>query len=269
MRILLMTAVLAAATTAAFAQSQEPPAPPPGANVPDWALPQSAKHRQVPPPPGFHRPPVTFSDTIGAFDAQTDVGGPLVPGHATYDATTGTYTIISAGYNIWYTRDEFRFLWKKMTGDVSLAASVEWPNLDDFHDRKVVLAIRESLDDDSRQIVVGQHGNGMVHIAWRGEKGGMTRDVEFHAKRQPNNAAGEKGMQALHPKRIGIEKSGDQVQLWVSWQGEPLHPEGTPVTFPMQGPVYVGIGFTSHLPATALTAQVKNVMLENRAGAVK
>ena len=48
--------------------------------------------------------------------------------------------------------------------------SVQWPNMDDFNDRKVVLVFRDSLDDDSRQIMAAQHGNGMVHIAWRAEK---------------------------------------------------------------------------------------------------
>src|SRR6201990_937785 len=134
MRIVL-AAALVAITTAAFAQAPgDPPPPPPGANVPDWALPQSSTHKQVAPPAGFHRASVTFDDKVGAFDAQTDVGGPLVPGSASYDATSGTYTITSAGYNIWYQRDEFRFLWKKMTGDLSLAASVAWTNMDDFHD---------------------------------------------------------------------------------------------------------------------------------------
>jgi hypothetical protein len=266
MRVLLL-AVFVTAAASAFAQSQVPPPTPPGVAVPDWALPQSPTHHQVPPPPGFHRPSVTFSDSIGTFDAQTDVGGPLVPGSASYDAPSGTYTITSAGYNIWYNRDEFRFLWKKMSGDVSLAASVDWPNMDDFHDRKVVLAFRDSLDDDSRQIVAAQHGNGMVHIAWRPETDAMTSDVEFRAQRQPH--AGEHGPQVFHPTRIGIEKKGDQFQLYVSWQGEPMHPEGAPVTFKMQEPFYVGIGFTSHLPGRALTARVKDVTLENSAGAVR
>jgi hypothetical protein len=31
-------------------------------------------------------------------------------------------TIRSAGYNIWYSRDEFRYIWKKYNGDASLAA---------------------------------------------------------------------------------------------------------------------------------------------------
>jgi len=252
-----------------WAQSLEPPPPPPGANVPDWALPQSSTHKQVPPPADFHRASVTTDGKIGQFDAQTDVGGPMVPGSASYDASAKTYTINSAGYNIWYQRDEFHYLWKKMSGDVSLAASIDWPNMDDFHDRKVVLIFRDSLDDDSRQIMAAQHGSGMVHISWRGERGGLMTDVEYRSARQPRAGTDEKGPQTFHPTRIGIEKKGDQFQLYISWQGEPMHAEGAPVTFKTNGPVYVGIGFTSHLAAQVLTAKVTDVVVENAAGQVR
>jgi len=125
----------------AFGQAEIPPPPPPGIAVPDWALPQSPTHKQVPPPAGFHRPAVLFSDKIGAFDAQADIGGPLVPGDAVFNAPTGTYTISSAGYNIWYQRDEFRFLWKKMSGDMSLAASVTGSSAS-FASTKITVAPR-------------------------------------------------------------------------------------------------------------------------------
>ena len=187
----------------------------------------------------------------------------------TPDAASKTYTISAAGYNIWYQRDEFHFLWNKMSGDVSLTASVAWPNMDDFHDRKVALVIRDSLDDDSRKIVAAQHGNGMTHIAWRAEKTGNMTGRSHRTSRQPIPGSGERGEQAIHPTRFGIEKKGDQFQLWISWQGEPIHPEGAPITFKTNGPVYVGIGFTSHLPANLLTAQVKDVVLENRAGRIR
>jgi hypothetical protein len=265
--ILVLAAVFA--VSPAFSQSLEPPPPLPGANVPDWALPQSSTHKQVPPPADFHRPTVLFSDKIGAFDAQADVGGPLVPGSASYDAPTGTYAISSAGYNIWYQRDEFRFLWKKMSGDVSLAGSVSWPNMDDFHDRKVALIIRDSLDDDSRQIMAAQHGSGMVHIAWRAEKTGQMTDVEYRSARQPRAGTAEKGPQTFHPTRFGIEKKGDAFQLYISWQGEPMHPEGAPVTFKTSGPLYVGVGFTSHLAANVLTAKVSDLVMENAAGKIR
>jgi len=200
--------------------------------------------------------------------AQTDVGGPLAPGSAGYDAASGVYTIHSAGYDIWYSRDEFRFLWKKLSGDVSLAASVRWPNIDDFHDRKVALVIRDSLDDDSREIMAARHGNGMVHIAWRPETGAQMTDIEYRSQRQPVAAKGEKGPQVFHAGRIGIEKTGDRFQLYVSWQGEPMHPEGAPVTFKTNGPFYAGVGFTSHLPANVLTAKAANVVVDNAAGKI-
>src|SRR6185436_2301530 len=163
MRVVRLAALAAIFVSPSFAQSLVPPPAPPGIDVPDWALPGSATHKQVPPPADFHRASVTFNTPIGQFDQQSDVGGALVPGSATYDVAGKTYTINSAGYNIWYQRDEFRYLWKKMDGDVSLAASVNWPDINDFHDRKVVLIFRDSLDDDSRQIMAAQHGNGMVH----------------------------------------------------------------------------------------------------------
>jgi len=95
--------------------------------VPDWALPGSATHTQVPPPLGFHRPGRNFDAPIGIFEGQSDIGAALVPGSASYDSATRQYTIHSAGYNIWYQRDEFRLLWKKMSGDISLAADVSFP----------------------------------------------------------------------------------------------------------------------------------------------
>ena len=269
MRLILLAAIAAFAASPAFGQSLVPPPPPPGVEVPDWALPGSATHKQVPPPADFHRASVPAGEAIGPFEAQTDVGAALAPGSASYDPASRTYTINSAGYNIWYQRDEFRYLWKKMSGDVSMAATVHWPNIDDFHDRKVVLIFRDSLDDDSRQIMAAQHGNGMVHISWRAEKTGQMTDVEYRSARQPRAGTGETGPQTFHPTRIGIEKKGDAFQLYISWQGEPLHPEGAPVTFKTNGPVYVGIGFTSHLAAQALTAKVGDVVVENAAGQVR
>ena len=119
--------------------------------VPAWAQPGSPTHEQVPPPAGFHRPSKNFDTPTGAFDGQSDIGAALVPGSGTYDAATKRYTIRSAGYNIWYTRDEFRYIWKKYNGDASLAADATFPDPKGYDDRKVVLIIRQNLDDDSQE----------------------------------------------------------------------------------------------------------------------
>lgn len=241
------------------AQPQTGGAPGSQVQVPDWALPGSATHQQVPPPADFHRATVSFNQAIGIFEGQSDVGGPLVPGSASYDAATGQYTIHSAGYNIWYQRDEFRYLWKKMSGDVSFAANASFPSADGYGDRKVVLVIRQSLDDDSKEAMIGEHGTGMTHLAWRADRGAQMKDMSYRFGGELTN---------IHPKRIGIEKHGDQVAIFISLAGEPMHQFGPPVTLHFDGPFYIGIGFCSHLAATVDTGAASDVSLENAAGQV-
>ena len=240
---------------AAGAAPSQPEASAPAA--PDWAQPGSPTHKQIPPPQEFHRPTITFNTPIGMFTGQSDIGGPLVPARATYDAGAKQYTIDSAGYNIWYQRDEFRYLWTKMSGDVSLSADVTLPNPNGFADHFAALVIRESLDDDSRGIWAGVHSTGNVHLAQRPTTGAMAFNPV--AIRLSGNLA------KVQPKRIGIEKRGDLIALFISVAGEPMHQFGPPVTMHFDGPFYVGIGFASHMPTTLDTAVFTNVSLKNAA----
>ena len=238
--------------------------------VPDWAQPGSATHKQVAPPPEFHRPSQNFDVPIGIFDGQSDVGSAVVPGSASYDAAKKQYTINSAGYNVWYTRDEFRFLWKKMSGDVSLASDISYPDASGYGDRKAVLVVRQNLDDDSKEAMVALHGAGMVHLAYRPEKGVRIKDVEFRiGSRGVPGAESPDSLVTIIPSRIGIEKRGDSFALFVSLEGEPMTQFGPPIKLHLDGPFYVGIGFCSHLPDKSDTAVLSNVVLENSAGKVR
>jgi hypothetical protein len=258
-RASLLVLMLGAAPYLLRAQGSGASATPPPA-VPDWALPGSATHKQVPPPADFHRPSRNFNTPIGVFDGQSDIGSAVVPGSSSYDAGTKQYTINSAGYNIWYSRDEFRYVWKKISGDVSLAADVTFPNPDGYGDRKAVLVIRQSLDDDSKEAMIGEHGVGMVHLAQRPGKGANLKDMQYRFG----------GMLAnVKAKRIGIEKRGDSIAIFISLEGEPLNQLGPPIHLHFDGPFYVGIGFCSHLPDKSDTAVVSNVVLENSAGKVQ
>lgn len=250
--------------------AQTPPAQNPLPPVPDWAQPGSATHQQVAPPADFHRPSRNFDTPIGIFEGQSDIGGALAPGSASYDAATGQYTIHSAGYNIWYTRDEFRFLWKRMSGDVSLAADITYPDPKGYGDRKAVLMIRQSLDDDAKSAMVALHGAGMVHLAWRPERDAHVTDMEFRmgGRGRPGGESPD-SLVTISAKRIGIEKRGDEFALWVSLDGEPMHQFGPPIKLHFDEPFYVGIGFCSHLPETVDTAVLSNVVLENKAGKVR
>jgi len=248
------------------AQTPTPASPP---AVPAWAQPGSATHAQVAPPSDFHRPTTTFNTPIGIFDGQSDVGSAVLPGSASYDAAvntfmpTGSYTINSAGYNIWYNRDEFRFLWKKLSGDVTIAANVSFPNPKGYDDRKAVIIIRQSLDDDSKEVLAGLHGGAMLQFAQRPEKNVRVKDFEyrFGGRGLPCGASPDSFV-TVAPKRIGLEKRGDSIALLVSVEGEPLHQFGPPIQLHFDGPFYIGIGFCSHLPDKVDTAVLSNVIVK-------
>ena len=228
--------------------------------VPAWAQPGSPTHEQVPPPTDFHRASKNFDTSIGVFDGQSDVGAALVPGSGTYDLATGRYTIRSAGYNIWYTRDEFRYIWKRISGDASLAADATFPDPKGYDDRKVVLIIRQNLDDDSKEAMIGEHGSGMIHLAQRPKRGAMMTDTQYRFGGT---------LEGVLAKRIGIEKHGDSIAIFVSLKGEPMNQLGPPIHLHFDGPFYVGLGFCSHLPIKPDTAVFLNVALENSAGKVQ
>ena len=267
-KLSLIGALLLLTTTlATLAQSPNPQQPNP--EVPAWAYPGSATHQQVAPPPDFHRPSRTFAQPIGIFTGQSDIGSAVVPGDASFDPATNAYTIHSAGYNVWYTRDEFRYLWKRMSGDVSLVADIAFPDPNGYGDRKAVLVIRQDLDDDSKEAIVALHGLGMIHLAQRPEKGLRVSDTEYRIGGR--GRPGGKTPDSLVPitaRRVGIEKRGDNFALFVSLEGEPMHQFGPPITLHLTGSFYVGIGFCSHLPDKSDTAVLSNVVLANSAGKV-
>jgi hypothetical protein len=260
-RFSLTTLMLCIATHLLCAQTPAAPA---------WAQPGSATHVQVAPPADFHRPSKNFETPIGIFDGQSDIGSALVPGSASYDAGTKHYTINSAGYNIWYMRDEFRYLWKKMSGDVSLAADIAFPDTNGYGDRKAVLIIRQDLDDDSKEVLAAVHGLGMIQLAQRPEKNVRVKDMEYRigGRGRPGGASPD-SLVGVMARRIGIEKRGDSFALFVSLEGEPMHQFGPSINLHIDGPFYAGIGFCSHLPDKSDTAVFSNVVFKNSAGKVR
>jgi hypothetical protein len=273
MRSLRSTAAaLAHSITVAALIAQTPAPPQAGTNpeVPTWAYPGSATHQQVAPPPDFHRASRNFDAPIGIFTGQSDIGSAVVPGDASFDPATNAYTIHSAGYNVWYTRDEFRYLFKGMSGDISLAVDIAFPDPNGYGDRKAVLIIRQDLDDDSKEAIVALHGLGMIHLAQRPEKGLRISDTEYRIGGR--GRPGGKTPDSLVPitaKRIGIEKRGDSFALFVSLEGEPMHQFGPPITLHLAEPFYVGIGFCSHLPDKSDTAILSKVVLVDAAGQIR
>ena len=252
MSSLLVCLLVSTLSTASHASAQATPSAPAPA--------QAAASQDTQPARNYETP-------IGAFQGQSDIGNTHLPGGALYDGTTKEYTVSSAGYNTVYTRDEFRFLWSKASGDVSLSADISFPDSSGYEGRKAVLVIRQSLDDDSKEAVVAVYGNGMFRLGQRPRKGTRRLDMDYRVwSREGSGNPPARVSSVIMPKRVGLRKSGDVFILYVSMQGEPMHPFGEPLILHMNAPFYVGIGFCSNLKDKSDVAIFSNVVLESAAG---
>lgn len=196
-------------------------------------------------------PGLAHAQALGIFTDHGDIGKPstIGPGSATYDASTKTYTIAGGGENMWTTADHFHYVYKKMSGDVALEATITFggsnpttgtPN----GHRKACLIIRQTLDSDSVYADAAAHGEGLTSLQWRAAKGAITDEVQ-------SNVVG--------PKRLRIEKRGDYVSMWIGEASGALRPAGGAARVEFTGDFYVGIGVSAHDTGRIETATFSDV----------
>jgi len=173
----------------------------------------------------------TAPGPIGLFESQGDVGTVFHAGSAAYDAAQGKYTIEGSGENMWFGADAFHFVWKRVSGDVALAADISFLGQGGNEHRKAVLMVRQSLDADSAYADVALHGNGLTSLQFRDKKGATTREVQSSISA---------------PKRLRIEKRGDYFFMSLAADGGEVHMVSGSPRIPLVGPFYVGIGVCSH-----------------------
>src|SRR5258708_3663285 len=140
----------------------------------------------------------------GLFESHADVGSVVHPGILEYDPAQRIYTVGGSGENLWSTADAFHFVWKKVTGDVSLAADISFLSKGGNDHRKAVLMVRQSLDADSAYADVALHGSGLTALQYRDEKGAKTHEIRIQEV-QSN----------IGSKRLRIEKRGNFVYLFL------------------------------------------------------
>jgi len=202
--------------------------------------------------------------SIGIFDGQSDIGDAPTPGSAVYNSAAQQYSINSAGSNAVHTRDDFRYLWKKASGDISVTADIAFPNQSGNNGRRAMLVIRQNLDDDSQEAVVAVYGTGAFKLGQRPGKGAALREMQYRVwAKQPTGSGMSDSMAIAMPKRVSLQKRGDVFVLYVSINGEPMHAFGAPLMLHIDEPFYVGIAFSSDQPDKPDTAIFSNVTIED------
>src|SRR5512140_2741261 len=86
---------------------------------------------------------------IGIFQSNADIGNPKKAGSAIYNSPDQSYTIKDGGYNIWFERDEFHYLYNKIKGDFILTANFEFIGKGTNNHRKTGWMLRATTDDKS------------------------------------------------------------------------------------------------------------------------
>jgi TolB protein len=190
------------------------------------------------------------SEKLGIFEGQTDVGSVVPPGVSVYDSASNTYTITSAGENLWSTTDAFHFVWKKMSGDVSLTADIEFPikTGNPNPHRKALLMFRQTLDADGVYADAALHGSGLTALQYRRTPGATTQDIELDISA---------------PRKLRLEKRGDTITMFLSMADEPLHQVGSSIKLHLKEPFYVGLGVCSHDKDVTEKATFSNVELQS------
>ena len=184
-----------------------------------------------------------FAGALGVFSAHRDVGITPERGSAVYDATKKAYRVTGGGANIWSRADAFEFVYKKLSGDASLTADVQFEGKGTEAHRKAALMFRQSLRADSAYVDVAVHGDGLTSLQYRPTAGAETLEVRSDVK---------------GPMRIRIERHTDQFTIWAGAAAQAMRTSG-PVTVHLSDPVYAGLAVSSHNAGVLETAVFSNV----------
>jgi len=180
-----------------------------------------------------------------------DIGN--VPATGAAGFSSGTFTVVSSGADIWGTADAFRYTYQALVGDGSIVArvaSVEstggWA--------KIGVMIRESVAANSRQAMVVVSPSNSVAMQYRSSTGGSSTSI-----------AGPTGLAA--PYWVKLARSGSVLTGSVSANGTTWTQVGS-VTIAMASSVLVGLSANSNSSLLINKATYTNVTVSNTAPTV-
>jgi len=190
------------------------------------------------------------SSTLGIFTNSGDVGGPALKGSTEFSASDGQYKITGSGANIWAKQDQFQYVWREITGNFSVTATIRFLGKGNDH-RKAGIMVRQSLDTDATYADVIIHGNGMPALQWRSKQGEDTNafDLPFDGPAT---------------FKVKLVRTGVRIYMYLGKDGADLKEIAhTEVSF--RNPVLVGLAVCSHRADASDTVIFSDVSVEPQA----
>ena len=191
------------------------------------------------------------TSSVGIFKNSSDIGNPKVKGSAEYNAADQSYTLKGGGYNIWFERDEFHYLYNKIKGDFVLTANFEFVGKGKNAHRKIGWMVRETTADKSAHISATLHGDGLTVLQWRPTYGAPMKDpqYQFFADSSWYNV-------------LQVERSGNTITMRAALPGQPFEVIGTHEMTSLPSEVLAGLFICSHDPEQIEEAKIFNVRID-------
>jgi hypothetical protein len=180
---------------------------------------------------------------LGLFEGQSDVGDPQLPGSCQYDPTAQAYTISGAGTNMWFTSDQFHFVWKKLKGDFLLRARVHFTGPGAVNHRKIGWMARPALDGLAPYVDGAEHGDGLTSMQFRLGRGSNTDEIVLGV---------------TNADVLQFERKGNTFTFSAARYGEPFV-SAQLADFNPGEEVYAGMFICSHDPDVAEQAVFRDV----------
>ena len=148
---------------------------------------------------------------------------------------------------MWFTKDAFHFVWKKVSGNVSLAADIRWIGTGGNPHKKACLVLRQNMDPGSAYADAAEHGEGLTSLQYRATSSDLTHEIQSNVK---------------SPVRARIEKNGNYVSMSIARENEDLQPAGGSFRIQLNDPFYIGLGVCSHDSNVVETAVFSNIEIK-------
>ena len=195
------------------------------------------------------------SGQVGVFQNNSDIGNPKKTGSAVYNQTDQSYTLMGGGYNIWFERDEFHYLFNKIKGDFIMTANFGFVGKGKEAHRKTGWMIRETTDEKSSHITAALHGDGMTALQWRVSAGAAMRDP------QDEIFAADSSFNIMQ-----IERIGKKITFSAAQTGKALEIIGTHEMENLPDEVLAGPFICSHNPEVTEEVKIWNLRIDQPVG---
>jgi TolB protein len=187
----------------------------------------------------------TQENNLGQFISHTDIGKVKTPGTVKYNPETQEYDITGSGTNMWFTEDEFHFVWKKLEGDFIIRAECKFVGNGVDPHRKMGVIFRSDLTSNSAYADVAVHGDGLTSLQYRRTNGAETEEIKSVI---------------THADVIQISRIGQKITMSVAQFGDAFT-ENSIDSLVLGDSVYVGLFLCAHNPDVVESARFRNVRI--------